>query len=120
MQKKSTYAMIEMPNQNHTRSFLHPLPLKIDDINRESEVFNIMHLQVNSTTKHTNKSSIELQSNTLSIPLSDYSEAMYPKGDEGGYVSVAIKNQREGWNQRVVLISTWTSEVQLDTNCYIS
>lgn len=79
-----------------------------------------MHLQVNSTTKHTKKSSIELHSDTISMTLSDYSETMYPKGDEGGYVAVATKNHREGWNQQVVSISKWTSIVQLDTNCYIS
>lgn len=76
-----------------------------------------MHLQINSTTKHTNKSSIELHFDTFSMTLSDYSEVMHPKGDEGGYVAIATKSQREGWNQRVVSISKWTSKIQLDTNC---
>lgn len=78
-----------------------------------------MFLQSNSNIEHTNKSSIELHFDTFSMTLSEYSETMYPKGDEGGFVAVATKNNK-GFKQRVVPISKWTSKVNLNTNCYIS
>lgn len=77
-----------------------------------------MHLQSNNITKQLNKSSVELHFDSFSITLSEYSETMYPKGDEGGYVSVATKDQH--WKERNVPISKWTSKVNLNTNCYVS
>lgn len=77
-----------------------------------------MHLQSNNITKQLNKSSVDLHFDSFSITLSEYSETMYPKGDEGGYVSVATKDQH--WKERNVPISKWTSKVDLNTNCYVS
>lgn len=74
---------------------------------------------VHRITRDTIKSSIELNFKDFTMTLDEYSETMYPKGNEGGFVAVATKNN-DGFIQEVVPISKWTNKVQLDTNCYVS
>lgn len=53
------------------------------ELRDESEVLIIMSI-LHSITRDTNKSRMEFHFNDFSMTLDEYSETMYPKGNEGG------------------------------------